>query len=388
MTRARLRTLANSLRVIQLDAVNVLERTQFLVPFSRLGAYDGALLHELGGPGGEVFEYWGHAASLLPTAHHPLFRWRMDEHARLDGDSAWAVRRRRFREGNARYIASILAEVRDRGPLAASQLNDPRRRDGTWWDRRSVGRQVLEHLFASGELAGWRAPNFERIYDVPERVIPAAVLALPTPAVADAQRALVLHAVEAQGIATAADAASYYGLPVKKVQARARELVEAGTLAEVAVDGWRDHAYSDRGPSPPAGPPHPRHVALAVRLDDLGPCPRAPDVRLRVPHRDLHARAATHVRLLRVTAAPRRRARQPLRHQGGSRAVGVARGGSFAEPGVDRARVTAAAAVEPARARGLARLGDRHDRAPRQPGHRVTEAPPDDRDPRTVSREP
>lgn len=228
---------------VQLDAVNVLERTQFLVLFSRLGAYDVGVLHELVGPGGALFEHWGHAASLLPVETHPLFRWRMAQHGTAAEGRARADRRQSWLQANADYLAAVLAEVRDRGPLAGSELSDPRRRDGEWWDRRSVGRQALEWLLATGQLAAWRRPNFERLYDLPERVLPPAVLQLPTPTVEDAQRALVLSAMGSLGVATASDLADYYRVRLPETRARIAELVEGGDLVEVSVEGWTPPAY-------------------------------------------------------------------------------------------------------------------------------------------------
>ncbi|HWW52387.1 MAG TPA: crosslink repair DNA glycosylase YcaQ family protein, partial [Acidimicrobiales bacterium] len=164
-----MRKVFRDIGVLQLDAISVVERTQFLVLFSRLGPYEVARLHEMTGPGGELFEYWGHAASLLPVAHQPLFRWRLEDHGPYGTSALFIARREAWQAANAGYIAAVLAEVRDRGPLTAAQLTDPRRRDGEWWERRSVGRQALEGLFAKGELAGWRTTSFERVYDLPER---------------------------------------------------------------------------------------------------------------------------------------------------------------------------------------------------------------------------
>ncbi len=164
---ARLGGLLAQVGTIQLDAVNVLERTQYLVPFSRLGAYDRGLFARLTGPGRPWFEYWGHAASLLPVELYPLFRPRME---RLTNDAihspASERRRRNWRAANATYLEAVLAEIEERGALAASQLTDPRRRLGEWWDRRSDGRVALEMLFTDGVLAAWRTANFERVYDL------------------------------------------------------------------------------------------------------------------------------------------------------------------------------------------------------------------------------
>jgi uncharacterized protein YcaQ len=229
---------------LQLDAINVVQRTQFLVLFSRLGAFDVGLLHDMTGPAGELFEYWGHAVALLPVTHHPLFRWRMEQSGTYGESPTRIARRAAFREANAEYIDNVFREVRDRGPLTAGQLADPRRRDGEWWDRRSFGRVTLEYLFLRGELAGWRTASFERVYDLPERVIPDAVRALPTPPADEAQRQLLLHAARSQGVATMRDLAGYYVINPKIARQRVPELVEAGELVEVSVDGWSEAAYT------------------------------------------------------------------------------------------------------------------------------------------------
>ncbi|MGE0796219.1 MAG: winged helix-turn-helix domain-containing protein, partial [Acidimicrobiia bacterium] len=231
-------------------AINVLERTQFLVPFSRMGAYDVGNVHRLTGPGGPLWEYWGHAASLLPVDTHPLLRWRIEQGGHYVHGPAVRARVEAWRADNAGYIAAVLDEVRDRGPLAASQLADPRRRDGEWWGRRSVGRQALEWLFDRGLVAAWRAPSFERVYDLPERVLPAEVLARPTPPADEAQRQLLLRAAGALGVATAADLGSYYLFQGRVAKARVPELVEAGSLVAVEVEGWREQAYVLPGTRP------------------------------------------------------------------------------------------------------------------------------------------
>jgi uncharacterized protein YcaQ len=242
--RRELRSAIDTVEVLQLDAINVLERTQFLVLFARIGAYDIGRLHELTGPGGELFEYWAHAASLVSMARHPLLRWRMALAAPHGDNAVYSARRRAFEVEHGDYIAAVLGEVRERGPLAASQLLDPRRRNGEWWERRSLGRVALEFLFARGDLAAWRAPNFERIYDLPDRVIPAEVLSAPTPSVADAQRELLVLSARALGVGTLGDLAGYYMINPKEAAPRVEEAVTRGELIEVSVDGWRDRAYT------------------------------------------------------------------------------------------------------------------------------------------------
>lgn len=252
---AALRRVMASVGTIQLDAVNVLERTQFIVPFSRLGGYDRGSFRALSGPGAPWFEYWGHAASLLPAELHPCFRWRMERWSQDMVDSPVVQQRRRaWREAHAGYIAAVLSEVAERGPLAASQLSEPRRRVGEWWDRRSDGRRVLELLFGDGVLAAWRSANFERVYDLSERVVPQAVLGLPTPPVEEAQRQLVSRAADCMGVATVTDLADYFWLRPRTAAVRVAELVEEGVLLEASVEGWHHRAYVPAAAGPPRRP--------------------------------------------------------------------------------------------------------------------------------------
>ncbi|MBV8087892.1 MAG: YcaQ family DNA glycosylase, partial [Chloroflexi bacterium] len=194
-----------------------------------------------------LWEYWARAASLIPVAQQPLFRWRMGHSSpyRIGPDSSW----QRWHDEHAEYVEAVLREVRERGPLTASQLSDPRRRNGEWWERRSLGRQALEWLFFKGEVTGWRTANFERVYDVPERVLPAEVLAEPTPTIEEAQRTLLTQAARALGVATGNELAGFYRI-VPAGNRRVAELVEAGELEEVAVDGWLHKAYVPRGARP------------------------------------------------------------------------------------------------------------------------------------------
>ena len=266
--RASLKRVMDQVGTIQLDAVNVLERTQFVVPFSRIGPYERPRLLAMIGPGRPWFEYWGHAASLLPVSTYPLFRSRMAQWRDDQVDSPTVGQRRReWRAAHADYLAAVLREVTERGPLAASQLSEPRRRDGEWWGRRSDGRRALEVLFAEGVLAAWRSPSFERVYDLTERVIPSSVLDLVPPPLDEAQRELVLLAAARMGVSTATDLAAYFGLRTPVARLRVAELVEAGRLLPVVVEGWRQPGYVLGDPRP--RPPRREHGTLLSPFDSL-----------------------------------------------------------------------------------------------------------------------
>lgn len=237
--RAILR-LIGRLGLIQMDSVNVLVRSHYMPLFSRLGPYDPAIFDAAAYDRRRgLFEYWGHEASLLPLATQPLMRWRM-ERART-GDGVYSGLARFARE-KPDFVAAVLDQVSRRGPISASELEEAGQRSGKWWGW-NEGKRAIEVLFWSGQVTTAGRRNFERVYDLPERVFPAAVLGQPTPSEEEAQRALIMIAARAMGVATAFDLRDYFRLPVKGFEARLIELVEAGELVEVAVEGWRHPAY-------------------------------------------------------------------------------------------------------------------------------------------------
>jgi uncharacterized protein YcaQ len=235
--RLQLRKLAARLGAIQIDSVNVLARAHYLPAFSRLGSYPLTLLEdEAWGKRPSLFEYWGHAASLLPLALQPLLRWRM-AHTRSMRDGYWG----KFARERRTYIDQVLAEVERRGAVTGGDFADGPRKRG-WWNW-SHGKHALEWLFAAGLIATKTRRGFERVYDLSERVIPRAVLAQATPADADAQRALLMIAARAMGVATEGDLRDYFRMPVAATRACLADLVASGELLPVAVEGWRQRAY-------------------------------------------------------------------------------------------------------------------------------------------------
>jgi hypothetical protein len=240
--KGHLRRTVERLGLHQIDSVNVLARAHYLPAFSRLGAYDRALLdNSVWGRRGErrLFEYWAHEASMLPLPLHPLLRWRMDEAAR--GERGWRSLRA-FAHGRRPAADAILKRLEAQGPMAASDFEDGKSRSG-WWEWGET-KQALEWLFWSGQITtATRRGSFERVYDLAERVIPATILNLPTPGKVEAHRRLVELAAQALGVATAADLRDYFRLDVAESRAGVDALVEAGRLIPVAVEGWRQPAF-------------------------------------------------------------------------------------------------------------------------------------------------
>jgi len=235
-----LRRVLDRVGLIQIDSVNVLQRAHYLPLFARLGPYPTELLERAAYRAPRrLFEYWGHEASLLPVATQPLLRWRMDRAAH----EAWGGMRRIQRD-RPELVAQVLEDVRAQGPVAASEVAEEEKpaRTGPWWDWSDVKR-ALEWLFWSGQITSARRRGFERLYDLPERVLPRAVVETPTPPVEDAQRELVRIASRAMGVAAEKDLRDYFRLPVAEARERVAELVEAGELWPVEVEGWTVPGY-------------------------------------------------------------------------------------------------------------------------------------------------
>ena len=261
--QAPLRRVLGRVQLHQIDSVNVLARAHYLPLFSRLGAYPRALLDRAAwGRPCRMFEYWAHEASLLPLELHPLLRWRMERARR--GEGMWS-RMRAFANERRPEAEAVLARIREEGPLAASDF--PRKQGGPGWWVWSDAKTALEWLFWAGLVTtATRRSSFERVYDLPERVIPAAILALPTPEPEDAQRALIESSARALGVATAGDLRDYFRLKPHEALPRIAELVEDGALVPVVVEGWRQQAYVHRDAR------RPRRIdasALLVPFDPL-----------------------------------------------------------------------------------------------------------------------
>ena len=236
--------LVDRLGILQLDSVNVFSRSHYLPVFSRLGPYDRARLDRIAGHGTgridrRLVEYWAHEASLVPVALHPLLRWRMADVHR----EAWGSIGRIVRE-QPDLVARTLELVRDQGPIRARDTGAvrPPPRPGHMWNWHE-GKVALEYLFFTGQVAAARRVNFERLYDIMDRVLPEEIRARPTPDPADAQRELVRVAARGLGVATEPDLGDYFRLPRADSKARVAELTTAGELIEVQVAGWEAPAY-------------------------------------------------------------------------------------------------------------------------------------------------
>ena len=235
--RRHVRRVFDRIGMIQIDSVNVVVRSQELPLWARLGPHRRDLLGTMAAKS-DLFEYWAHEATLVPVEHHPLHRWQMERRT-VSGVWGGLVE---LAERNPGYVEDVYQQVLARGPLRVSDLLDPGVNRGPWWGW-SHGKHALEFLFATGRVSARRSPTFERIYDVTERIIPAAVLALPTPSEHEARRQLVMLAARSLGVGSLTDLADYPRLKPAATRPIVDELVEEGRLRPVQVTGWPKLAY-------------------------------------------------------------------------------------------------------------------------------------------------
>src|SRR5882672_2020502 len=225
-----LRRLAARIHAFQIDSVNVLARAHYVPAFARLGPYPVAALDALAYEKRELFEYWGHAACLLPLSLYPLLRYRMDKYAE------WTQKYMRSQRGA--YMAKVYAEVAERGPIAAAELSSPGKRSGNWWGW-GAGKATLEQLYDAGLVAIAGRRGFERLYDLAERVIPKAAFDAPPPPREEAMKQLICLGANAYGVGTFSDITGYFN-----------------------TDGWRDRM----APGPWYERPKGRAKPIAKRL--------------------------------------------------------------------------------------------------------------------------
>jgi uncharacterized protein len=235
------RTLART-AVLQIDSVSVLQRAHYMPLFSRMGPYDVGLLHRAAETRPRrIVEYWAHVAAFMPVDLWPHMRHRMRRH-REEGHAWTGLPQRR------ELVTSLLAQIDERGPSTARDLDEglPRSKEHWGWNW-SETKQALEYLFSAGGLAvARRNQHFERVYDLPSRVLPPEVLAVPEPTVEEAARTLVRRAALAHGVGTEGCLRDYFRMPVALAKPAVRSLVEEGELLPVRIEGWDRPAYLHR----------------------------------------------------------------------------------------------------------------------------------------------
>ncbi len=349
VTRRHLTRVLERVQLLQLDSVNVAVRAHYMPLFARLGPYDPALVDDAAWAHSArrprlLVEAWAHEASLLPVADWPLL---MSGAKR----SGWWRHYQEHVDRNPGIVDDVLSAVKELGPVGAGTLekalggaSTPRPPGATWWERSEVKR-VCELLFGVGQLTTGTRVHFQRLYDLPERVLPPEVLSTHPAEPRAAARTLLLRAATALGIATEPQLRDYYRLGPASSQQALTELVEAGELEPVEVRGWRHRAYRRPGTRVP------RRVSGRALL-----CPFDPLIWERARTEEIFG---FHYRIEIYVPEPKREygyyvfpflldgqlvARVDVK---ADRAAGVLRvPGAFAEPGVDEPRVVAELAAE------------------------------------------
>jgi uncharacterized protein YcaQ len=229
----QLNALIDRINLLQIDSVNVFERSHYLPVFARLGAYDKGLLDRLTfASGAPHTEYWAHEAAFVRRADWSLFRWRMKAYRERYGSApdSWF-------QTNRSTVDWLRAELAANGPLAAGEIeHDANTRRGPWWGWSDVKR-ALEFMFYFGEVAIAGRTRFQRRYALAEDVLPASVLDADI-SEQDAVRELILRSARAHGIGTLGDLADYYRIKKAPALAAIGELQDSAELIPVTVSGW------------------------------------------------------------------------------------------------------------------------------------------------------
>jgi uncharacterized protein YcaQ len=231
--------LIDRLGLLQIDSVNVFERSHYLPVFARLGNYDKAQLDRVTySP--RITEYWAHEASFIPVDTLPLLRWRQDEYRERGASDSES-----WFNANRQMTEWLLAELAAKGPMRASEIeHESNTRSGSWWGWSDVKRG-LETLFRWGDVVSAGRTRFERVYALPEQVLPAAVRDRQVPR-DEAMRQLISISARAHGVGTVDDFADYFRLKAVDAVPAVRQLEESGELIPVSIDGWAKPAWLHR----------------------------------------------------------------------------------------------------------------------------------------------
>ena len=236
----QIKTAMDTMKVVQLDAVPIVIRSQYIPFYSRLGNYDVDLYERIAYQKDEWFELWAHEASIAPIQMEPYFRFLK---SRAKRGETWKGLYRVAME-HPEYVKQVLREVKLRGPLEAKDLTDPRPRESTGWGSRSMGQLALNWLYRIGEVGIRRGKNFEKKYDLLTRIVSEKILTLPTPHEETAIKKLFVTAIAALGVGTAGDVSDYFRIRHNDTKRFLNELVESGKIREIAVESWGGKGYA------------------------------------------------------------------------------------------------------------------------------------------------
>jgi hypothetical protein len=247
----------DTLGLVQLDSVNVCIRSHYMPFYSRLGEYDQTALDLWLNESGENFEYWAHAAAVLPVDRYPRWRWKMGE------KTVWR-RAEALLDAHPELLDDVKRQVHENGPLTIRDLDAPIHQNDPWWGY-GPGKIALEVLFANGDIAALRTKNFTRLYDAPDRMIDARFLSADAMTKDEAYRALLRDAVKHVGIGTVHDIADYFRLHSSRSAPFLTEMADRGEIEEVEIREWGGPVYLDPGAV------RPRQISGATLLSPFDP---------------------------------------------------------------------------------------------------------------------
>ena len=229
-TKESVRAIIRQMHILQIDTINVVARSPYLVLWSRLGDYNPRWLEDLLAEGA-LFEYWSHAACFLPIEDYSLYR-----------PSTWmGGRGRKWLDEHATIAERVLNHVRTNGETRSSDFERSDGQKGNWWNWKEE-KIALEYLFYTGELMIRKRHNFQRIYDLRERVL-ADFDKIPDISVAASHDQFVLNTLQALGVTKADWIADYFRLKKADVNAALKRLEKGDRLLTVAVEGWKTPGY-------------------------------------------------------------------------------------------------------------------------------------------------
>jgi hypothetical protein len=235
--------LVTALGYVQIDTLNVVNRAHYLALWARFGSYNLADFDKLLYTADQrrLYEGWGHAASIIPLEHYRYHRWRMDrDHSFNPVFRDWLNK-----DGNRQLVDQVLARIRSEGGLRVGEFKHDGPQRGVWFDWKPP-KMALEALFAWGDLMVADRVNFQRVYDVKERVLPEWVDTTPVPA-EEARRFCLEQAAKALGVFDLRSLTFYAYMRATPVRSEVKALVEDGTLVEIqgeslkGVKKWMVH---------------------------------------------------------------------------------------------------------------------------------------------------
>lgn len=224
--------------LLQMDGINVVERSHYLILFSRLGNYDKDILDKLYWPDRKLLEQWAHVASIIPISHYLHMKPMIEERRKLP------IPPRKLRRlgpnGNA-TLKSIITEIEKVGPLRSRDIGSQHCTKRKWWNRKPE-REAMEILFRRGYIMVHQRINFERYYDLADRVF-TDNKNFATGKISDWIRWSTIKGLSYQGVAAVEHIADYYRQPISAVRSMLQNLVEQGEVIPVKVEGWSRQAY-------------------------------------------------------------------------------------------------------------------------------------------------